>query len=113
MTQPPRVENDLVLDKLCRLIMVEEVSIFSKRILQPPEDFHYDVGLETDSFWEVIVWVVLGLRPFFVELLVKLVPTFRQVIQPSDSLQINVMIRLLCALQRRVGIVPPSVGFRS
>src|ERR1039457_5251275 len=105
MTQPPGVENDLVFDKVCRLMAIPKLSVFPKRILQPPEDFHHDVGLEADSFWQIVVWVVLGLRPLFIELLVKLVPTFRQMIQPSDSLQINVMIGLLCALQRRIGIL--------
>jgi len=94
-------------------MMIAKLSVFSKRTLQPPEDFHHNVGLEADSFWEIIVRVVLGLRPFFIEPLIKLVPPFRQPIQPSDSLQINVMIGLLCALQRRIGALPPSVGFRA
>jgi hypothetical protein len=72
MTQPPSVEHDLVFDKVCRLVAVPNLPIFSKRILQSPEYFHHDVGLETDSLWKVFVWVVLGLRPLFIELLVKL-----------------------------------------
>jgi hypothetical protein len=115
MTQPPSVEieNDLVLDKVCRLMKVAELSVFSKRILQPPEDFHHDIELEADPFGEVIVRVIFTLRSLLIKLLIKLVPPFRQLFQPSDSFQINVMVRLLCALQRRIGVLSPSVGFRA
>ena len=53
-----------------------------------------NVGLETNSFREIFVWVVVGLRLFFVELQTRLVPPYWQRIQPNDSLKVNVMIGL-------------------
>jgi hypothetical protein len=91
------------------LVQVTPVAVFPERRLQPPENFHRDVRLESDMFGEVIVGVVSGRLPLFVKFAVKLVPAWRKRIEPPHPLEINEVVRLLSILKRILRGTSPAV----